>query len=321
MVDNKDPPSTIVTSLRTRLLSPLRESCARATVSPMTRRTLASEITVAGTALHAGGTVTMTLAPAPSGHGIVFRRTDRNNLEVMARYDNVGETRLGTVIADGEVTVGVIEHLMAAVAGAGLDDLLVAVNGPEPPILEGDALCYLSLIDKAGVREQRGARRAMKILKPVTAEQGDASCALQPADILSFEFEIEFPTKAIGRQSYAFPFSLEGFAREIAPARTFGFMRELEALNKMNLARGASLENTLAIDGDEVVNVERMRFPDEFVRHKILDAIGDMALAGAPLIGRFEGRKSGHALNNALLRNLFADPGNYEFVLLSAGEG
>jgi UDP-3-O-[3-hydroxymyristoyl] N-acetylglucosamine deacetylase len=286
----------------------------------MARRTLASEISVTGTALHAGDTVNLRLAPAPSGHGIIFRRSDRNNLEVMARYDKVGETRLGTVIADGDVTVGVIEHLMAAVAGAELDDLLVTVDGPEPPILDGDALCFLSLIEKAGVREQPGARRAIKILKPVSAEQKDASCALQPADILSFEFEIEFPTSAIGRQRYAFPFSREGFAREIAPARTFGFMNELEALNKMNLARGASLENTLAIDGDAVVNAERMRFPDEFVRHKILDAIGDMALAGAPLIGRFEGRKSGHALNNALLRALFAEPGNYEVIPLSGSK-
>jgi UDP-3-O-[3-hydroxymyristoyl] N-acetylglucosamine deacetylase len=262
----------------------------------------------------------MTLAPAPAGNGVIFRRSDRNNLEVTARYDKVGETRLGTVIADGDITVGVIEHLMAAIAGAELDDVLVTVDGPEPPILDGDALCYLSLIERAGTREQPGARRAIKILKPVTAEQRGASCTLEPADILSFEFEIEFSSKAIGRQSYAFPFSREGFAREIAPARTFGFMNELEALNKMNLARGASLENTLAIDGDAVVNAEKMRFPDEFVRHKILDAIGDMALAGAPLIGRFEGRKSGHALNNALLRGLFTEPANYEIVLLSGDE-
>src|SRR5215472_5127060 len=172
----------------------------------MTRRTLASEISVAGTALHAGATVNMRLSPAPSGHGILFRRSDQNNLEVMAKYDKVGETRLGTVIADGEVEIGVIEHLMAAIAGAELDDLLVTVDGPEPPILDGDALCYLSLIEKAGTREQPGSRRAIKVVRPVTVEQKGASCALQPADILSFEFEIEFATKAIGRQTYAFPF-------------------------------------------------------------------------------------------------------------------
>jgi len=259
----------------------------------------------------------MTLSPAAHGQGVVFRRADLGNLEVMARYDKVSETRLGTVIADGLASVGVIEHLMAAVAGAELDDLLVTIDGPEPPILDGDALAYLSLIEKAGVHDRPGGRRAIKVLKTVTARQGDAMCSLHPADILAFEFEIEFASKAIGRQSYAFPFSRKGFAHEIAPARTFGFMNELDALNKMNLARGASLENTLAIDGDDVVNAKLMRFPDEFVRHKILDAIGDMALAGAPLIARFEGRKSGHALNNALLRMLFAEPGNYEFTPLS----
>jgi UDP-3-O-[3-hydroxymyristoyl] N-acetylglucosamine deacetylase len=283
----------------------------------MSRRTLASDISVSGTALHAGGTVTMTLSPVPSGRGIVFRRADQNNLEVHARYDKVSETRLGTVIADGPASIGVVEHLMAAIAGAELDDLLVTLDGPEPPILDGDALAYLSLIEKAGIRERPGARHAVKLLKTVTAGQGGTTCSLHPADILSFEFEIEFPSKAIGRQTYAFPFSREGFAREIAPARTFGFINELEALNKMNLARGASLENTLAIDGDSVVNAKLMRFPDEFVRHKILDAIGDMALAGAPLIARFEGKKSGHALNNALLRTLFAEAGNYEFIPLS----
>jgi UDP-3-O-[3-hydroxymyristoyl] N-acetylglucosamine deacetylase len=283
----------------------------------MTRRTLASEISVAGTALHAGGTVNMVLSPAPPGSGIVFRRSDQGNIEVMARFDKVTETRLGTVIADGLASVGVVEHLMAAVAGAELDDLLVSVDGPEPPILDGDALSYLALLEKAGFDDQRGSRRAVKVLKTVTVGQGDAACSLCPADVLSFEFEIEFPTRAIGRQSYAFAFSREGFAREIAPARTFGFMKELDALNKMNLARGASLDNTLAIEGDAVVNASLMRFPDEFVRHKILDAIGDMALAGGPLIARFEGVKSGHALNNALLRKLFADPGNYEITLLS----
>jgi UDP-3-O-[3-hydroxymyristoyl] N-acetylglucosamine deacetylase len=283
----------------------------------MTRRTLASEITVSGTALHAGVTVNMTLSPAPAGRGVVFRRSDKNNVEVEARYDKVSETRLGTVITDGEATVGVIEHLMAAVGGAEIDDLLVTVDGPEPPILDGDALSYHRLIEKAGTREQEGARSAIKVHKVVTTVQGQAQCSLHPADVTSYEFEIEFPTKAIGKQAYAFPFSRDGFFREIAPARTFGFMNELDALNKMNLARGASLENTLAIEGDSVVNANLMRFPDEFVRHKILDAIGDMALAGGPLIARFEGVKSGHALNNALLRALFADPGNYEFIRLS----
>jgi UDP-3-O-[3-hydroxymyristoyl] N-acetylglucosamine deacetylase len=283
----------------------------------MTRRTIASEISTSGVALHAGGTVNLTLAPALSGEGVVFRRSDLGNAEVRARYDNVTETRLGTVITEGKTSVAVVEHLMSAIAGAEIDDLIVTVDGAEPPILDGDAKSFLDLIEKAGTREQHGHRNAIKVRKAVAVQQGEALCALRPADAAEYDFEIEFPTKAIGRQSYVFAFGRESYAREIAPARTFGFMKELDALNKMNLARGASLENTLAIEGDSVVNAKLMRFPDEFVRHKILDAVGDMALAGHPLVARFEGRKSGHATNNQLLRALFADPGNYELIRLS----
>jgi len=253
----------------------------------------------------------MLLAPASPGSGIVFRRSDLGNREIPALYDKVGETRLGTVIAEGPASVGVIEHLMAAVAGAGLDDLTVTLNGPEPPILDGDSLGYLALFDKAGLCEAVGGRRALKIEKRVQVQAGEASAAFAPADALSFDFDISFASPAIGTQSFTWVFSTDGFRRDIAPARTFGFVSELEALNKMGLAKGASLDNTLAIDGDRVVNATLMRFPDEFVRHKILDALGDMALAGAPIIGKFEGRRSGHALNNQLLRAVFADTANY----------
>ena len=282
----------------------------------MVRRTLASEVSISGVALHSGTVVNMTLSPAPPGHGVIFRRADQHGAEVMARYDKVTETRLGTVIADGETSVGVIEHLMAALSGGEIDDLLVTLDGPEPPILDGDALCYLKLVERAGVRERPASRNGIKVLKRLEVAQGDARAALVPSSERRFEFEIVFSTPAIGRQTFSFMVSRDRFGREIAPARTFGFMNELEALNKLNLARGASLQNTLAIDGDKIVNAELLRFPDEFVRHKILDAIGDMALAGSPLIATFEGYKSGHALNNALLRALFSDPANYEFVPL-----
>jgi UDP-3-O-[3-hydroxymyristoyl] N-acetylglucosamine deacetylase len=281
------------------------------------RRTLAREISAEGTALHAGAAVRMTLAPAAAGFGVVFRRADLHNAEVPARYDLVSETNLGTIIATASAKIGVIEHLMAAVAGAGIDDLLVILDGPEPPILDGDALSYLSLIEAAGIREQSQPRRAIEVLRRVEVSAKDAHAALLPAPGLAYEMEIDFASAAIGRQSYAFAFSPEGFRRDIAPARTFGFLHELEALNKMGLGRGASLENTLAVDGDKLVNAPLLRFPDEFVRHKILDAIGDMALAGAPLIGRFVGARSGHALNNALLRALFADSANYRLVSVS----
>jgi len=275
------------------------------------RHTIAREVAAEGITLHSGTQVRMMLAPARPGTGVLFRRTDLDGAEVPARYDTVAETNLGTMLAAGRAKVGVVEHLMAAVAGAEIDDLLVILDGPEPPILDGDALSYLDLLDKAGLKEQPAPRGAIKVLRRVEVTHKDGRAALAPADAAFFDMEIEFPSAAVGKQRYAFVFSPQGFRREIAPARTFGFLTELEMLKEMDRGHGASLENTLAIDGDKLINPALMRFPDEFVRHKILDAIGDMALAGAPLIARFEGLRSGHALNNALLRALFADDANY----------
>ncbi len=280
------------------------------------RNTLARDLTISGTALHAGVAVTMTLSPAPAEQGILFRRSDKGGAEIPARYDRVGETRLGTVIEQNGVSVGVIEHLMAAVAGAEIDDLTVTLDGPEPPILDGDALSYLSLIEEVGLKAQNAARRVLKVLHAVRVDEKDAYAALHPAADLSYDFLLEYDVPAIGRQNFHLAFSPENFRSKIAPARTFGFLKDLESLNRMNLARGASLENTLALDDGGVINKDRQRFADEFVRHKILDAIGDMALAGHPLIARFEGVKSGHGLNNRLLRALFSDPANYELVTL-----
>ncbi|HEX4295310.1 MAG TPA: UDP-3-O-acyl-N-acetylglucosamine deacetylase [Rhizomicrobium sp.] len=281
----------------------------------MPRRTIASEITATGTALHAGTQVRMTLSPGMVGSGVVFRRADLGR-DIAARYDRVTETNLGTVIADGDASVGVVEHLMAAVAGAEIDDLLVTLDGPEPPILDGDALSFLTLLEHAGFAQHAAPRHAIRVLKRVEVTHKDASAALEPHDGLVYDMEIDFPAKAIGRQSFVFPFSRDGFRRDIAPARTFGFVHELATLKKMNRGHGASLDNTLAIEGDAVVNAQLMRFGDEFVRHKILDAIGDMALAGAPLVARFTGRRSGHALNNALLKALFADGSRYSTINL-----
>lgn len=281
----------------------------------MKRRSIARELTAEGVALHAGRTVRMKLSPAPPDAGILFRRSDLAVPEIPARYDRVTETRLGTVIGEGDGRIAVIEHLMAAIAGAEVDDLIVTLDGPEPPILDGDALSYLNLLQEAGVVETGGSRKAIRILRRIEVGNADASAALEPGEHLEFDFEIVFSSAAIGTQHLQWRFSPAQFQAAIAPARTFGFAHELEALNKAGLARGASLENTLAVGGDRMVNPQLMRFPDEFVRHKILDAVGDLALAGAPIIGRFVGRKSGHALNNALLRALFADPANYKMVI------
>ena len=280
----------------------------------MGRKTIAQSISVTGIALHSGRETAMMLSPAAPESGIMFRRGAQ---DIPALWDRVAETQLGTVIAQDKASVAVIEHLMAAISGAEIDDLLVTVDGPELPILDGDALSFLKLLEQAGIREHGGKRKAIRIKKEIGVEKGGASAKLMPGETRIFDFEITFPTPAIGTQTMEWNFSGEAFARDIAPARTFGFVRDLEVLNKMGLARGASFQNTIAIDGDKIINASLMRFADEFVRHKILDAIGDLALAGAPLIGRFEGRRSGHALNNALLRELFADPQNYDEIFVS----
>jgi UDP-3-O-[3-hydroxymyristoyl] N-acetylglucosamine deacetylase len=279
----------------------------------MPRKTIARPVSATGAALHAGLPATMSLEPAAPCAGIVFRRSDLGR-DIPARYDLVADTRLGTVLAKDGATVGVVEHLMAALAGEGIDDVLVVLDGPEPPILDGDSLSYLRLIEEAGIVEAHAPGKAIRVLKMVSVAQGDARAALHPSATRRFDFEITFDSPAIGTQRFSFELTPERFRREIAPARTFGFMKDLDALLKAGLGRGATLQNTLAIEGDRVVNRERMRFPDEFVRHKILDAVGDLALAGSPILGRFEGVRSGHALNNALLHALFADPSNYETV-------
>jgi UDP-3-O-[3-hydroxymyristoyl] N-acetylglucosamine deacetylase len=277
------------------------------------RRTLAGEVVADGIALHAGSRAQMWLRPAAPETGIVFRRRDvSGSAPIPALWSNVSETRLGTVIsgADG-ASVAVIEHVMAALAGADIHDCAIEVDGPEPPILDGDALSYLERLDRVGTAEQPGRLHELHVLRPVEVAAGEARCRLLPASRAEYGFEISFESRAVGRQSFSFAFTPEAFRREIAPARTFGFLAEAEQLRAAGLARGADLANTLVIDGDRLVNESLRRFPDEFVRHKILDAIGDLKLAGMPVIGRFEGVRSSHALNNALLRALFADRENY----------
>ena len=276
------------------------------------RHTLAREVSVQGVTLHAGVPARLRLLPAPPGTGIEFRRADlRGSAPIPALWSHVAETRLGTVLRgpDG-TTVGVIEHLMSALSGAEIDDCTIEVEGPEPPILDGDALSFLVAIDEAGTRAQ-GAREVIRLNRPVEVVIPSASVKLLPAERREFHFEIEFDSAVIGRQEFSCVLDRETFRREIAPARTFGFFHEAEQLRAAGYGRGADLTNTLVIDGDRLMNAPMRRYPDEFVRHKILDAVGDMKLAGLPVIARFEGRKSSHALNNQLLRALFADRANY----------
>src|SRR4051812_21997663 len=231
------------------------------------RRTLAREVSATGVALHAGVAVRMRLLPDAAGAGIRFRRNDvRGSAPIDAIWSNVTETRLGTVLTGpGGVSVGVVEHLLAALAGAEIDDCLVELDGPEPPILDGDALSFVRLIDEAGSLEVDAPREIIRVHRDVEVEAGQSRVVLRPSSETQFHAEIDFASAAIGRQEFAFSFSPENFRREIAPARTFGFLQEAEQLRKAGYGRGADLGNTLILDGDGLMNPALQRFPDEFV--------------------------------------------------------
>jgi len=259
----------------------------------------------------------MILHPAPTGHGVVFRRTDLEDggNEIPARYDAVANTTLCSTIAnDAGASVATIEHLMSAIAGLGVDNLLVELDGPEVPVMDGSAEPFAFLLECAGVVEQDAARKAIRILRDVTVSNGGSAVTISPADEFIVEMVIDFNSAAIGRQNLAVQVSPELFRSDIAKARTFGFLHEVEAMRKAGLGRGGSLENAVVIDGDRVMNDEGLRYTDEFVRHKILDCIGDLALAGYPILGHVVAEKAGHALNNKLLHAVFADPANWEII-------
>lgn len=298
-------------------MSSLRERYSLAASAPAPRRTLKAAISAVGRGLHSGTDVSMVLCPAETGTGIVFRRTDLG-LDIPARFDKVADTRLCTQISAGEASVGTIEHLMAALTAAGVDDVIVEVSGPELPVFDGSAAPFLFLIESAGIVEHGGLRERLEILRPVRVENDGAFAELRPhADGgagFDISLSIEFAAAAIGAQAYHFHLSADGFASEIAQARTFTQLGEIEALRKAGLARGGSLANAIVVDGAKIMNPEGLRYADEFVRHKLLDVIGDLALAGAAIFGRFIGNRTGHALNNQLLRAVFADQANYRLV-------
>jgi UDP-3-O-[3-hydroxymyristoyl] N-acetylglucosamine deacetylase len=266
--------------------------------------------------VHSGQRVRVSIRPAPAGSGIVFVRTDleRDN-RVPVTAEAVTQTRLCTVIAnEAGVTVATIEHLMAALAALDVDNAVIEVDGPEVPIMDGSALPFVQLLDRAGRRRQEAERRYIEILKPIEVVDGDKTVRLLPCDRFEMAFEIAFPTKAIGRQRVDLHVTEDSFREELADCRTFGFLAEVQALREAGLARGGSLENAVVIDGDRILNPEGLRRPDEFVRHKALDAVGDLYVLGAPILGRFEGVYAGHALNNLLCRALLAQPRAWRLV-------
>jgi len=274
------------------------------------QRTLRRPIRFTGVGLHSGRAITMTLSPAPVDQGVVFVRSDLKGdaAFVPASWDAVVDTRMCTVLGNAlGTTVGTVEHIMAAFRGCGVDNVTVTLDASEVAIMDGSAAPFVAEIDEAGVVGQDAPRRFIRVLRPITVRDGDKSASLSPSDRATFSFEIDFDSPVIRRQAAVFELDGVSFRRDLSGARTFGFLEEVDALRRMGLARGGSLDNVIVISGDRVLNEDGLRFEDEFVRHKILDAMGDLFQAGAMIRGAFRGLRSGHALNNRLLHALFAD--------------
>jgi UDP-3-O-[3-hydroxymyristoyl] N-acetylglucosamine deacetylase len=281
------------------------------------QRTIRNSIRATGVGLHTGRKVLMTVRSALTDTGIVFRRTDlAGSADIPARAANVGETTLGTTLVQGEAKVSTVEHLLSAFAGLGIDNARVELNAPEVPIMDGSAGPFVFLLQSAGIEEQSAPKRFTRVRRTVRVEDGDKWAQFDPYEGFRVNFEIEFDHPIFKRhlQRATMDFSTTAFLKEISRARTFGFMRDLEMLRSRNLALGGTLDNAIVLDDLRVLNEGGLRYEDEFVKHKILDAIGDLYLLGHSLIGEFSGHKSGHGLNNRLLRALQADTSAWEEV-------
>ena len=281
------------------------------------QRTLKNVIRATGVGLHTGEKVYLTLRPAPVNTGIVFRRIDLDPaVEVLARPEHVGDTRLSTTLVKGDVRVSTVEHLLSAMAGLGIDNACVDLSAAEVPIMDGSAGPFVFLIQSAGIEEQRSPKRYIRIKRKVRVQDGDKWARFEPFDGFKVAFSIEFDHPAFHESSNraTVDFSTTSFVKEVSRARTFGFMRDLERLRDNDLALGGNLDNAIVVDDYRVLNEDGLRYEDEFVKHKVLDAIGDLYLLGHSLIGSFVGHKSGHELNNRLLRTLLADQAAWEMV-------
>jgi len=281
------------------------------------QRTLANPIRATGVGLHSGKKVLMVVRPAPANTGVVFRRADLDeSVEIPAHAANVGETTLGTSLIKDNVRVSTIEHLMSAFAGLGIDNAYVELSAEEVPIMDGSAGPFVFLLQSAGITEQAAPKRFVRVLKPIQVEDGDKWARFVPYNGYKLNFEIEFNHPIFKQRNNvaSMEFSTTTFLKEISRARTFGFMRDLEYLRSRNLALGGTMDNAIVLDDHRILNEDGLRYEDEFVKHKILDAIGDLYLLGRSLITEFSGFKSGHALNNRLLRTLIATPDAWEEV-------
>jgi UDP-3-O-[3-hydroxymyristoyl] N-acetylglucosamine deacetylase len=288
------------------------------------QRTLKSMTRAMGVGLHSGQRVELTLRPAPVNTGIVFRRVDLPHpVDIPVNAASVTDTRLASTLSKGDARVLTVEHLMSACAGLGLDNLIIDITAEEVPILDGSAASFVYLLQSAGVVEQDAPRRFIRIIRPVEVREGEGGnlkwARLEPYHGYKLHFEIEFDHPAVGATGQSFEFDLgEGqYAREIARARTFGFTRDVEMMRSHGLARGGGLDNAIVMDDYKVLNADGLRYSDEFVKHKILDAIGDLYILGHPLLAAYSAFRSGHGLNNKLLRELLAHPDAYEEVSFS----
>lgn len=281
------------------------------------QRTLQNIVRATGVGLHSGEKVFLTLRPAPVDTGIVFRRVDLEPVvEIPARGDLVSETTLCTGLSCGAAKVQTVEHLLSALAGLGVDNAWIELSAAEVPIMDGSAGPFVFLLQSAGIVEQDAPKRFIRIKREVEVRDGDKIARFRPFDGFRLDFTVEFNHPAIpaSQSSARLEFSTEQYIQEISRARTFGFMRDLEYMRERNLGLGGSMDNAIVLDEFRVLNEDGLRYPDEFVRHKILDAVGDLYLAGHPILGAYEGYKSGHALNNQLVRTLLADADAWELV-------
>ena len=282
------------------------------------QRTLKNVVRATGVGLHSGDTVYLTLRPAPENHGIQFKRVDLDPpVLIRANADSVSQTTLSTCLSSPDgVQVSTVEHLLSALSGMGIDNALVECNAPELPIMDGSASPFVFLIQSAGVREQTAPREYIRITHIVEVEHEGKVARLEPFNGFRISFSIDFdhPVVDQGECKTVVDIDEASFVREVSRARTFGFMRDLDYLKANNLARGGSMANAIVVGEDRILNDDGLRQNDEFVKHKVLDALGDLYLAGRPIIGHYLGNRSGHALNNKLLRQLFLDPTNYEVV-------
>ena len=281
------------------------------------QKTLKSSIGCSGIGLHSGRKVSMTLHPADAETGIIFQRSDIGGETgaIGASWQNVVDTRMATTLGNSHgARVATVEHLMAAFAGCGIDNALVEIDGPEVPVMDGSSAPFVFLVECAGVRLQEARRLAIKIDKPIKVGDNKKFLSIRPDEAFSISFEIDFDNSPMAHQQLSVRLVNGNFKTEIARARTFGFAHEVDALREAGLARGGSLDNAVVINGNKVLNGDGLRYSDEFVRHKILDCVGDLYLAGAPIIGAVDALRSGHALNSSLLHTLFKNPDAWSYV-------